>query len=130
MEALHKTIKHSKKVAGIEPDCGHEKNLDEDNAKLEKMQIEYATRKHHLYIAESMIPEYPLKKNYEALRRDPRWYLRSELPPRTPQELDTVQWSVSVVLPTEDANCHWKRRGRRPGRSFSKGFDIRIQVIF
>ncbi|KAJ5527313.1 hypothetical protein N7513_011472 [Penicillium frequentans] len=79
MEALQKTIKHSEKVAGIEPDCGHKKALDEDNAKLKTMQIEYATRKHQLYIAESMIPEHPLKKNYDVLRRDPRWYLRAEL---------------------------------------------------
>lgn len=79
IEALQNAIKHSEKVVSVEPDCGHEKKLDEDNATLEKMRIEYATRKHQLYIAESMIPEHPLKKNYDALRRDPRWYLRAEL---------------------------------------------------
>lgn len=79
IEALQKMIKHSQKVAETEPDCGHEKELDAYNAALKRMRVEYATRTHQLYIAESMIPEHPLKENYDAVRRDPRWYLRAEL---------------------------------------------------
>lgn len=79
LDALQKKIKHSQKIAEIEPECGHERNLDADKAALERMRVEYATRKHQLYIAESMIPEHPLKQNYDALRRDHRWYLRVEL---------------------------------------------------
>ncbi|KAJ5832661.1 hypothetical protein N7474_000972 [Penicillium riverlandense] len=68
IEMLQKKMKALKKVSSIEV---HQIQFAQLNTELEEVQKKYRLQEHRLYIAESMIPERPLKQNYDSLRRNP-----------------------------------------------------------
>ncbi|CAL5870669.1 uncharacterized protein PFLUO_LOCUS4909 [Penicillium psychrofluorescens] len=76
IEMLQKEIKALEKLTNIEVDQIQFAQL---NTGLEEVQKKHSLQKHQLYISESMIPERPLKQNYDSLRRNPDWYMRHEL---------------------------------------------------
>lgn len=56
----------------------HEKGIEILQHKLDDVKYQHSQLSHKLYEIETMLPGL-VKKNYELIRKDPKWYMRKEL---------------------------------------------------
>lgn len=75
---IQQRIHSARKAKMIESD-GRQSDIDKWDAELKEIRVKYSHQTRVLYEAESLVPSQPLKRDYDSLRRDPRWYMRKEL---------------------------------------------------
>jgi hypothetical protein len=75
-EILEKNIPALGKIIGNEED---EKQRQQYQKDLEAVKRAHSENERKLFAQESMLPPGPLKRDYDAIREDPLWYLRKEL---------------------------------------------------
>jgi hypothetical protein len=76
VEMVKKKVKALEKAATIENNTAQ---LVDWEKELEQLQQKYWKQDLKLYELEQMIPEWPLKQNYDLLRESRAWYMRKEL---------------------------------------------------
>jgi hypothetical protein len=75
-ETLERKIRTLEKLPENDED---EKRLQLCHQELEIVKRNHGLNEQRMFADESMIPPGPLKREYDAMRQDPTWYLRKEL---------------------------------------------------
>ncbi|CAG7941149.1 unnamed protein product [Penicillium nalgiovense] len=75
-ETLERNIRALEKLPENDED---EKRLELCHKELETVKRNHSQNEQKMFADESMIPPGPLKRDYDAMRQDPTWYLRKEL---------------------------------------------------